>query len=357
MSGDNFSDGSCRTRPVLGDITNRSVKRRFFSVSGDLGLKSRDGYHENAENEHGELQIAKQVWLGVENLIREKRTHQPRVDCSSEKQSSDSSPTKMGLTDASAKNIASIDGGKSDENMKTTSLLDGNTIGHGVAEEEDASREDCFFSGLPDKCSQTCQKNGDKEPILVSSTKESSICTSEALDGIVFENDGKDLGVGRLASDKGGSSELSKLHKTPSYRSLELDRCVGIKNDGCTNLNLDVKLFKACSCSFCLKAAYIWSDLHYKDIMGRLDVLEKSQKEAGILAQKSGREKQTDVHGLGYNSQSSKLESDLMSQWRLFFLKMEDIFVRESNQLKASCITLNDLREELLDGSQEGCKD
>ncbi|XP_022740057.1 uncharacterized protein LOC111292107 [Durio zibethinus] len=160
-------------------------------------------------------------------------------------------------------------------------------------------------------------------------------------------NEGMDLGVGRLASSKGGCIEWSKLPKASSQssRSFELERCVGLKNDGCENLNASVDMLKACSCSFCLKAAYIWSDLHYQDIKGRIAVLKKSQKEASILVQKSGRGKQTDIHSQGNFNKSSKLESDLMSQWRSLFLNMEDIFVHESNRLQAGYTALKDLRE------------
>ncbi|GLU13135.1 hypothetical protein SLE2022_297810 [Rubroshorea leprosula] len=294
MSGDNFSNDSCRTRLVLGDVTNRPLKRGFSSVLGGLGLKSRDGIHYSEENER-DSQFAKQVCLGVEKLVKEKCRTLPRVE-SSEKQSSGSSST---CSDTSAKNITSID-------------WKNNAVGKRVVDVEDTSRDGCLV-GLPDKCSQTYQKNDDEEP--------------------------------RLASGKGGSSEWSRLPKTQSSRSLELDKCVGIKNDGCTNMNLDVDSLKACSCSFCLKAANIWSDLHYRDIKGRLAVLKKSQKEASILAQKCGREKQTDVHGQGNNDKSSNLESDLMNQWRSLFLNMEDIFVRESNQLQASYVMLKDLKE------------
>ncbi|GLT33770.1 hypothetical protein SLA2020_083330 [Shorea laevis] len=340
MSGDNFSNDSCRARLVLGDVTNRPLKRGSSSILGGLGLKSRNGIHYNEENER-DSQFAKQVCLGVEKLVKEKCRTLPRVE-SSEKQSSGSSST---CSDTSAKNITSIDWkNNSDGRMEVNNLLDGNAVEKRVVDVEDTSRDGCLV-GLPDKCSQTYQKNDDEEPRFASNTKESCMVMSEALERHASKSDSKDLSVGRLASGKGGSSEWSRLPKTQCSRSLELDKCVGIKNDGCTNMNLDVDSLKACSCSFCLKAANIWSDLHYRDIKGRLAVLKKSQKEASILAQKCGREKQTDVHGLGNNEKSSKLESDLMNQWRSLFLNMEDIFVRESNQLQASYVMLKDLKE------------
>ena len=67
---------------------------------------------------------------------------------------------------------------------------------------------------------------------------------------------------------------------------------------------------------------------------------KKSQKEAKILVQKSGRGKQTDIHSQGKANKSSKLESDLTSQWRSLFLNMDDIFVHESNQLVSLIVLL-----------------
>lgn len=61
--------------------------------------------------------------------------------------------------------------------------------------------------------------------------------------------------------------------------------------------------------------------------------LKKSQKEANTLAQKSCREKETGTHSQEDTSKSSKLESDLTGQWKSLFCHMEDILVRESNQL------------------------
>lgn len=342
MSGDNFSE----KRSVLGDVTNRPLKRGISSVSGGLGLKSRDGKQIREKDEDENSRFAKQVCLGVENFVKEKLRAQSRVDNTSENHSSGSSFACTGnQIDVSAKSVASFDGEKLDEAEERPNLLDASAIGQGVEGNEDASKDGCFIGSLPDKCSQNYPKNVDEEPMLASNAKESCICPSGALEDHVCKTDSKDIGVGRLASSMGGSSEWSRLPKTQSSRSLELESCVGFKNDGCSNLSVDGDLLKSCSCSFCLKAAHIWSDLHYQDIKGRLAVLKKSQKEANSLAQKMGREKQVNVPDQGNDNRSSKLEFDLMNQWRSLFLNMEDIFVRESNQLQGSYVVLKDLRE------------
>ncbi|KAF8091207.1 hypothetical protein N665_0451s0020 [Sinapis alba] len=90
---------------------------------------------------------------------------------------------------------------------------------------------------------------------------------------------------------------------------------------------------RSCPCSFCLKAAYIWSDLNYQDIKARLSVLKKSQKEASILIQRNSKGKPTDV------------EFDVMGQWTSLFLNMDGILACENRRLQDSSVAMKDLRE------------
>ncbi|MBA0620493.1 hypothetical protein Gotri_007704 [Gossypium trilobum] len=305
MSGDNFTDGIPKVRPVLGDISNRSVKRGFSSISEKLGFDSQ---------EEADSQFAKQVRIGVETFIKEK-SQKPEFE-----PNPNFLPTCCGDIDILKEDLVSVNDkfGEAKEGFELSDSDDTLEEGQGVAEVGCTLNENC-------------------------------------------RNEGEDLGFGRLASSEGGCIEWSRLPKSSSQssRSFELERCLGLKNGG-VNLNAD-SILKACSCSFCLKAAYIWSDLHYQDIKGRiagknmllsvimvltLSVLKKSQKEARILVQKSGRGKQTDMNSQGNANKSSKLESDLTSQWRSLFLNMEDIFVHEGNQLQASYTELKDLRED-----------
>ncbi|MBA0717606.1 hypothetical protein Golax_005407 [Gossypium laxum] len=307
MSGDNFTDGIPKVRPVLGDISNRSVKRGFSSISEKLGFDSQ---------EEADSQFAKQVRIGVETFIKEK-SQKPEFE-----PNPNFLPTCCGDIDILKEDLVSVNDkfGEAKEGFELSDSDDTLEEGQGVAEVGCTLNENC-------------------------------------------RNEGEDLGFGRLASSEGGCIEWSRLPKSSSQssRSFELERCLGLKNGG-VNLNAD-SILKACSCSFCLKAAYIWSDLHYQDIKGRiagknmflsvimlltLSVLKKSQKEARILVQKSGRGKQTDMNSQGNANKSSKLESDLTSQWRSLFLNMEDIFVHEGNQLwqQASYTELKNLRED-----------
>ncbi|XVE86754.1 hypothetical protein DITRI_Ditri18aG0059100 [Diplodiscus trichospermus] len=277
MSGDNFTDRKPKF-PVLGDITNRSVKRGLSSILDDSGFN----YKEAADS-----LFTKQACLGEENSIKEK----------SRKFQSDPNPnfsSTFGEIDTSMEDLVSVIDQVSD-----------------------------FKEGFDLSNSDDTLDPGEGVTQVGESLNDSS------------RNEDEDLCVGRLASSTGASIEWSRLPKSLSQRSrsFELERCVGLKNDGCGNLKAGFDMLKACSCHFCLKAAYIWSDLHYQDIKGRIAVLKKSQKEASILAQKSCKGKQTDIHRQGNANKSSKLESGLTSQWRSLFLNMEDIFVHESNQL------------------------
>ncbi|TYG43982.1 hypothetical protein ES288_D11G061900v1 [Gossypium darwinii] len=272
MSGDNFTDGIPKFRSILGDITNRSVKRGFSSISDNVGFNSK---------EEASYRFTKQVCLREENPIQE-NPKPPQFE-----PNPNTSSTCSGETDTSKEGLVPVNE-KVSEVIERFDLSDSDDRldqGEGITQARGTLNDSC-------------------------------------------RNDSRDLGVGRLASSEGGCVEWLRLPKSSSqgFRSFELERCVGLKND-VSNLNAGADMLKACSCSFCSK------------------VLKRSQKEASILVQKSCSGKETDIQNLGNPNKSSKLESDLTSQWRSLFLNMEDIFVHESNQLQASYIQLKDLRD------------
>ncbi|XP_068641073.1 uncharacterized protein [Aristolochia californica] len=102
---------------------------------------------------------------------------------------------------------------------------------------------------------------------------------------------------------------------------------------------------KACSCSLCLKAAYVWSELHYQDTRNRLSEVKRSMKQVRVLIGRSYTHGNTEKPTEESSKMSKKLESDLMHQWRSLFLRTEDAFVQESKQLKSDLIKLKELRE------------
>ncbi|XP_028776569.1 uncharacterized protein LOC114733292 [Neltuma alba] len=155
------------------------------------------------------------------------------------------------------------------------------------------------------------------------------------------ENDERDRSLHKLASSKCGATVSGSLDsKFPG-----LERCVGLKGDGGENSTEDGDPLKACSCFVCSTAAYMWSDLHYQDIKGRLSALKKSQKEAAKLVQKISGAKDNAVRGQRTSAESFKLELDLIDQWSSLFVHMEKNLAHESSQLESSFEQLKDLRE------------
>ncbi|XP_041002929.1 uncharacterized protein LOC121248514 [Juglans microcarpa x Juglans regia] len=339
MSGDIFADGFGKNRPALADVTNR--KRAFPLVLGDPGLKSGDEYGKKMDSEDGDSQFTKQVSFGVEDLVKEKCETKFARDVSEK----NSRPTHRELV-SSQENIASGGANLHNATKETSSLFDGNvTIVkddsqlQSVMEVGDASRDSSACSVFMATFSGPCKKDHrgvggkcqDEEGGLSSGVIQcKTVCKGSFTR--VCNNDEIDLGVRKLASSNHRSSEWSRLPKSQSSKFHEFE-------------NAGDNILKGCSCSFCLKAAYILSDLHYQDIKGRIAALKRSQKETSILVQQSCRGKETEIHGQGNCNKLSKLESDLTDHWKSLFLHMEDILIHERNQLQSSFVALKDLRE------------
>ncbi|KAE8697387.1 Acyl-CoA oxidase 2 isoform 1 [Hibiscus syriacus] len=176
MSGDNLTDGEPKVRSVLGDITNRSVKRGFLFISDALGFNSKE-----ADN-----RFTKQVCLGEESLIQEKPKEsqfEPNPNssyiCSGEVHTL--KEDSMSVNEKVSEVREGVDLSDSDDRLDQ---------GEGVGQVKEALEDSCR-------------------------------------DETVF------LGVGRLASINDGCIEWSRLPKsTLSLRPFELGRCAGLKNDG-----------------------------------------------------------------------------------------------------------------------------
>ncbi|XP_059624297.1 uncharacterized protein LOC132267219 [Cornus florida] len=344
MSGDNSADEFQKNRPVLGDITNRPGKRGLLLISGNSGIKSGDGVHKIVDDKEGDSEFANQVCLGVDNVVNEKCRSNCVVDDNQMGKRACVSPRPCSEINSLRGNIVS---GISKIRSEVKDSITDN-----VVEAGDASKHGCVSSisistgsGSNATDSYDLEEKGNHDEGRETCKVAQSDPHSEHLDAHVSRSDSRDQGVDNLASSEYESVECSRLPMSQESRSFELERCIGIKGDGSSNSSVGVDLIKACSCSFCKKVAYIWSDLHYQDMKGRIAALKKSQKEAGILVHRSCRDKGIDRHGQGNSNKFSKLESDLMGQWRSLFLHMEDILVRESSQLEASLLTLKDLRE------------
>lgn len=101
---------------------------------------------------------------------------------------------------------------------------------------------------------------------------------------------------------------------------------------------------KSCTCSFCLKAAFMWTDLHYQDARSRLGALKKSIKFARSLeAKRQGNE--FPFNAGGYSKRAAEMGFILSQQQRSLFLHTENALVRESAQLHSAVVKLKDLRD------------
>uniref|UniRef100_A0A453PJ78 Uncharacterized protein n=1 Tax=Aegilops tauschii subsp. strangulata TaxID=200361 RepID=A0A453PJ78_AEGTS len=99
---------------------------------------------------------------------------------------------------------------------------------------------------------------------------------------------------------------------------------------------------KSCTCTFCLKAAFMWTDLHYQDARSRLGALKKSIKFARSLeAKRQGNEFNADR----YSKRAAEMGFELSQQQRSLFLHTENALVRESAQLHSAVVKLKDLRD------------
>ncbi|CAK9320604.1 unnamed protein product [Citrullus colocynthis] len=339
MREDNIDDVLGHNRPALGNLTNRPLKRKLSSILSDSGVKSRDGCGKTVDGKDEDSRFPKHVHLQAAKYVKENCKRTCGEHCysmapsrfSKEQQESDCSPAS-----------SEADTALSDIHKETLQCNLPNDEPHLVQEDEhritdgEALGVPCFTTSVV----PTFPKDNKKDcPGILLNDADNE----EAVDP-VLSNDEKDIGIGRIGPSNHDSSECSRLPISEGSKSLALERCSGLKTDSCANLDMYGDLLKTCSCSFCLKASYIWSDLHYQDIKGRISALKKSQKDASILAQKSSKEKET-YHDQG-NSSNSKLEFDLCGQWMSLFRHMEDTFAHEGNQLQSSFVTLKDLRAE-----------
>ncbi|CAH8357694.1 unnamed protein product [Eruca vesicaria subsp. sativa] len=245
MTGDSCSLVSKEMCLPLCDMTNVPSKRGISSILGDFLLKSGDDAGKSVAREGSGVKFSKRLCLVVDDLVKEStRT------CSDTKNGS-SDGDKFSF-DADSENF-DVKESQGETNAVDTSVVE---LSQRVCEKD---------SNVADFSSQTDAVSGEDLTMTVLS---SSNCVSD---------------------DRLPSSEIIK--------PFNMSRCSAVDNMGMVNHGMDGDdELKSCSCSFCLKAAYIWSDLHYQDIKGRLSVLKKSQKEASILIRRNGKARPMDVY-------------------------------------------------------------
>ncbi|RCV14581.1 hypothetical protein SETIT_2G437400v2 [Setaria italica] len=155
-------------------------------------------------------------------------------------------------------------------------------------------------------------------------------------------NDGECLTQEEIVGSSGNQKPLSSLDFTTGGDMASSSvQHASVRTSG----SEEAVATKSCACSFCLKAALMWTDLHCQDARSRLSVLKKSIKFARLLEAKSkGDEYAANV--AGYNSKRAvEMEFELSQQRRSLFLYTENALVRESTQLHSAFVKLKELRE------------
>ncbi|XP_042406447.1 uncharacterized protein LOC121996525 isoform X1 [Zingiber officinale] len=124
--------------------------------------------------------------------------------------------------------------------------------------------------------------------------------------------------------------------------SLKGSMDTGINDPSCGKVRMPEE---SCKCSFCLKAAYIWADLHYQDTRAKLAQLKKSKRLARSLKARSCSNKSSIKTAQSISNRSPSLESQLTQEWQPLFLFTENIIVRETAELHDKFLRLKELKE------------
>lgn len=346
-------------RPVLGNITNQIGKKRGFSlISRSPPSKSKSGNSQNVDDTESDSSFWKQVSLVMEKFEKERSSSS--VKCPKIVNEVGLSPLKGGKTyrllnssaDTSRKGLPNVVAHEATKEL-SSSALDSIDLDAVNVVDTVKLKESCVLEvnvGESSKCcGRDCVEVGKEcqcEEIRDISDSAEYDCTQEVLGTQILSDDGRNSGVECLTSSKAESIVSSRLIESQEMKGFGLERCTTLKGDGGCNLAAGMDLLKHCSCSFCTKAAYIWSDLHYQDVKGRISVIAKSQKEASSLAQNYSLENDMGGHAQESLTNVAQLETDLMSHWRSLFLQMEDIFSSEGSQLQNNFLALKDLRED-----------
>ncbi|MED6122548.1 hypothetical protein PIB30_040790 [Stylosanthes scabra] len=315
VTEENFSDRvlNFNTRPALSDVTNRPSKRPFSSISADSPRKTTsDGDSHFAKKKfHFQLGANFSTHFNPdEHLHFPEKGNKPSL----------SLPFCGAVSDAS---LRSLSPQRSDPPTNNS------------------PEEQAFFGGAGVTSVGFAEDVPDRNPSGV----PEGIPITEVFSNRVFQNaDTEVCVVDKLASSKSIAVEPPMISASHDFGFL--GRCSALKGASGANSSVDsVDLLKQCTCSFCSKAAYIWSDLHYQDVKGRLSALKKSQKEASTTLQRFSDLKEKLVHDPQSTTESSKLELTLMEQWKSLFVHMGNTFAQETKQLESKFEELRDLRE------------
>ncbi|RWR93011.1 hypothetical protein CKAN_02224100 [Cinnamomum micranthum f. kanehirae] len=395
-------------RRVLGDVTNSLGKRRLLSPAGGSVLEKKNGCGKIADGRLEDDEFGRRGRKGVENSVKEKENVSVGLFRSGNVPVGDGKNVSLLKVKRPCRSTNSGNGGheSSQENVAPDvsetplaireppkslncdlQLSRGELVMREIME-GDGSRDSCNSSAcLP----RQCDKVRDSSPIsgdfqddygnssadvkgnaaVIDDTNEapvmsaheksdkgkgvaehwqfstSNACNFQVVGSQESKTDGGE-GLNQAPLDKMGSTAClgesgslgSKLFGIEGSGKAQVS-CSG---DAGLNPNDCVESDKTCSCPFCLKAAYLWSDLNYQDVRERLNALKKSRRQVRQLVASYNYSEFGQIAHDG-SDRSAKIELDLMHQWQSLFLQTEDALVHESNRLQSDLLKLRNLKE------------
>ena len=237
VSEDNFSDGVFKARTVLSDVTNRPAKRPFSSIS------TTDSPHKSTHNVDGDTQFAKQVCLGVENLVKNKC--QSQFGSNTFHNDKDKVPFQPKGNNPSLK----LPFCGADTSLQNFSSQRSNSTSNDVSEEHNLLGGGVVTSfGFGE----------DAQGRIACGVSEGRPVT-EGLSNRAIQSDDREVcAVDKLASSKCVAVEPPTISASNDFGFLGLERCSALKrvSSGANSAASSGDLLKYCTCSFCSKGGY-----------------------------------------------------------------------------------------------------
>ncbi|XP_060185924.1 uncharacterized protein LOC132615353 isoform X1 [Lycium barbarum] len=355
MDEDNAIERRSKSRPVLGNITNQvGTKRPFSSLLGNSSLKSVDRGSENVGSKFvlvDDGNNAKRVCVAPRPCNKISSSKVDVVSGISNLPNQNQDPN-LSRVDSSTAISQSIIGDTTENKSACGSAIEKKYF-------EAINDKDCLATGVPVPV-PALSGTEDHDAVPSCEINEDSEGTESDTD--IFPNGPDEQGLDNLVMSQTGSVDFARLPESQESR-VKLDTCAGTETcENNSSLSASIESIKACSCTFCTKAAYIWLDLHYQDTKGRISAIKKSQREASLLVERSckGKEIQKE-EGPEKDIEAANLESSLMGHWKSLFQHMEHIFHNEADQLEGSLVTLTDLKDrckadlDSFNGTSENC--
>lgn len=337
--GDKSADGLSKNRIALGDVSNQLGKRRFVSISsGTSGI----GHTKKLENDGGKVLFPVKIdnlgkgkcvfefgGKGGSSVLKPKEFGGVNVKSGISQKPGDLNANQLGgsrIVGNQENTNAIRQSGRVGISGNSSDTKEPSSLGKGCLQ---LSRGDALnTSGGPKeilmpRVSDDCDKS--QSSVSVEDGTESEDETGSDMSRNLGGSNDEGTEGGELTSDK--SNPFCGSIPSSGSQEIESEKCVFSNFDGSSNSTMGIDFLKTCSCSFCLKA------------------LKRSRKDVRSVIEKS-----CTYGGFGKNVQAvttkpTKLEHDLMSQWRSLFLHTEDVLIRESSQLQTSLLNLKELRD------------